>query len=329
MVFGEFEMKVLVTGGAGYLGSGLCSELLKSGYEVYSYDNLMYKQLSLLDLCIDDKFHFIHSDVRNQEYLKKYLQKVDIIIPLAAIVGFPACDGDKELATQINYEQIKFISDNISKDQRVIFPNTNSGYGIGNGDLYCREEDGMKPVSHYGITKCDAENYLLDSGNSITLRLATVFGMSQRMRTDLLVNEFVYKALTDRYLTVFESKNVRNYIHIKDVLKTFIFMIERYDEFVGEPFNVGLSDANFSKEQVVELIKKYIPDFAVTYSEYYKDPDKRNYLVSNEKIESTGWKPIYTLDDGIKELIKGYKIVINNDVSHFRNGFPIGYGQPT
>ena len=322
-------MNILITGAAGYIGSELIQYLLDDGHHVVAYDNLMYDRTSLLRYATNKRFTFVKDDVRNTSTLKKYMDKADIIIPLAAIVGFPACDGDKELATQINYEQIKFISDNISKDQRVIFPNTNSGYGIGNGDLYCREEDGMKPVSHYGITKCDAENYLLDSGNSITLRLATVFGMSQRMRTDLLVNEFVYKALTDRYLTVFESKNVRNYIHIKDVLKTFIFMIERYDAFIGEPFNVGLSDANFSKEQVVELIKKYIPDFAVTYSEYYKDPDKRNYLVSNEKIESTGWKPTYTLDDGIKELIKGYKIVINNDVSHFRNGFPIGYGQPT
>ena len=322
-------MKILVTGAAGYLGAILCPRLLNAGHKVIAYDNLMYNQLSLLDSCINKNFELIHSDVRNQENLKKYISESDVIVPLAAIVGFPACDGDTELAKQVNYEQIKFISDNTSKDQKIIFPNTNSGYGVNTVDLYCTEKSSLNPVSYYGITKCDAENYLLDSGNAITLRLATVFGMSPRMRLDLLVNEFVYKALTDRYLTVFEAKNKRNYIHIRDVIETFIFMIDGYDKFVGNAFNVGLSDANFDKEQIVDIIKQYIPDFAITYSEYYKDPDKRNYLVSNEKIESTGWTTKYSLEDGIEELIKGYKIIINNEVSHFRNGFPIAYGQPT
>tara|TARA_Y100000593_G_C4272652_1_gene318237 strand:+ start:157 stop:1125 length:969 start_codon:yes stop_codon:yes gene_type:complete len=322
-------MKILVTGAAGYLGAILCPRLLNAGHKVIAYDNLMYNQLSLLDSCVNKNFELIHSDVRNQDNLKKYINKSDVIIPLAAIVGFPACDGDKKLAKEVNYEQIKFISDNTSRDQKIIFPNTNSGYGVNTGELYCTEESSLNPVSYYGITKCDAENYLLDSGNAITLRLATVFGMSPRMRLDLLINEFVYKALTDRYLTVFESKNKRNYIHIRDVIETFIFMIDGYDNFVGESYNVGLSNANFDKEQVVNIIKQYISDFEVTYSEYYKDPDKRNYLVSNEKIESTGWTAKYSLEDGIEELIKGYKIIINNDISHFRNGFPIAYGQPT
>ena len=318
-------MKILVTGGSGYLGSVLCSDLVKE-HQVVVYDNLMYNQTSLLNLFGNPNFKFVYGDVRDYSKLSNYVNKADVVIPLAAIVGFPACDRDKQLATAVNYYQIKKILNNTSKDQKILYPNTNSGYGQKTEGV-CTEDQKLTPISHYGITKCDSENLLLDSGRAITFRLATVFGMSERMRLDLLVNEFVYKALTDRYITLFQAHTIRNYIHIKDVSSAFEFMIENYEENIGESFNVGLSDTNISKLELTERIKKYIPDFVVNLSDYYEDPDKRDYIVSNEKIESCGWKPKYSLDDGIEELISGYQIIINNDLSKFRNGFPIKYGQ--
>ena len=310
-------MKILVTGGAGYLGSVLCADLIKN-HEVVVYDNLMYNQSSLLNLFNNKNFKFVYGDVRDYKKLFPYVKEADVIIPLAAIVGFPACDRDKSLATAINYYQIKNILKNTSKSQRIIFPNTNSGYGQRTEGI-CTEDQKLTPVSHYGITKCDSENLLLDSGRAITFRLATVFGMSERMRLDLLVNEFVYKALTDRYITLFQAHTIRNYIHIKDVSSAFNFMIDNYDDNVGESFNVGLSDTNISKLELTERIQRHIPDFVVNQSEYYEDPDKRDYIVSNDKIESTGWFPRFSLDDGIRELIKAYEIIINNDYSRFRN----------
>ena len=225
----------------------------------------------------------------------------------------------------MNYYQIQDIIKNTSKEQTIVFPNTNSGYGTRSNGI-CTENQKLKPISHYGVTKCDSEDLLLKNGNAIIFRFATVFGVSPRMRLDLLVNEFVYKALTDKYITIFERKAVRNYIHIRDVADVFNFMIDNKDEYKGEIFNVGLSDANINKQELAELIKKYISDFAITYSDYYEDPDKRDYIVSNEKIENTGWTPKYNLDDGIKELMMAYQIIINNDTSHFRNGFPLTYG---
>lgn len=318
-------MKILVTGGAGYLGSILCSDLIKN-HEVVVYDNLMYNQSSLLNLFNNKNFKFVYGDVRDYSKLSNYVNKADVVIPLAAIVGFPACDRDKQLATAVNYYQIKDILKNTSKDQKILYPNTNSGYGQKTEGV-CTEDQKLTPISHYGVTKCDSENLLLDSGCAITFRLATVFGMSERMRLDLLVNEFVYKALTDRYITLFQAHTVRNYIHVKDVSSVFQFMIENYDENIGEAFNVGLSDTNLNKRELTGRIKKYIPDFVVNESDYYEDPDKRDYVVSNEKVESRGWNPKYSLDDGIQELISGYQIIINKDSSHFRNGFPIKYGQ--
>ena len=293
-------MKILVTGGAGYLGSVLCADLIKN-HEVVVYDNLMYNQSSLLNLFNNKNFKFVYGDVRDYKKLFPYVKEADVIIPLAAIVGFPACDRDKQLATAINYYQIKNIVKNISKDQKILYPNTNSGYGQKTEGV-CTEDQKLTPISHYGVTKCDSENLLLDSGRAITFRLATVFGMSERMRLDLLVNEFVYKALTDRYITLFQAHTVRNYIHVKDVSSVFQFMMENYDENVGEAFNVGLSDTNLNKRELTERIKKYIPDFVVNESDYYEDPDKRDYIVSYEKIESRGWKSKYSLDDGIQEL---------------------------
>jgi len=318
-------MRILVTGGAGYLGSVIVPILLKRGYFVTVYDNLMYNQLTLTDLCYKKNFEFVYGDVRDYTKLNNYVNKSDCIIPLAGIVGFPACEKDKSLATAVNYYQIKDIVDNMSADQMLLFPNTNSGYGSRASGVVT-ENNKLTPISHYGHTKCDAENYIKSYSKGIIFRLATVFGISQRMRLDLLVNEFVYKALTDKYLTVFEKNFIRNYVHIRDVAYTFEFMINNLDKNTGEIYNVGLSDSNLSKAQLVEKIKEFIPEFAVTYSDYYEDPDKRDYIVSNEKIEKIGWKPKYSLDDGIKELIVGYKIIVNKDMSNFRNSFPITYG---
>ena len=274
--------KILITGGAGYLGSVITQALFNRGMvkKLVIYDNLMYNQTSSMNFSHQKNFEFVYGDVRDKKLLKKYVEEADIIIPLAAIVGFPACERDKELATAVNYEHVRYICELIKDtDKKIIYPNTNSGYGIGE-DGICTEDSPLNPISHYGVTKVNAEKEVLGVGG-ISLRLATVFGSSMRMRMDLLVNEFVYKALTDKYITIFEKDFVRNYIHIRDVAHTFMFMLERYDKYSGETFNVGLSEANLSKEELVELIKTYIPDFAITYSDYYQDPDKRNYIVSN------------------------------------------------
>ncbi len=317
--------KILITGGAGYLGSILVDRLLNSGYEVTVLDNLMYNQTSLIHYSYNKNFNFIYGDVRDIELLNKIVPTFDAIIPLAAIVGFPACDRDKVLATAVNYQHVKTICDLVGgTSTRVIYPNTNSGYGIGeNGE--CTEESPLNPISHYGVTKVLAEREVLAIGG-ISIRLATVFGSSPRMRMDLLVNEFVYKALTDKYITIFEKNFKRNYIHIRDVAKTFQYMLENYEKFSGDVFNVGLSSANLTKAELVEKIKEFVPNFAITYSDFYEDPDKRDYLVSNAKIESTGWKPDWSLEDGIEELIKTYTILIQDLSSKYRNGFPLGYG---
>lgn len=321
-------MKILITGGAGYLGSVITEKLLSKGYEVTVLDNLMYNQTSSIIFSHNPNFEFIYGDVRDSELLENLVFDFDVIIPLAAIVGFPACDRDKDLATKVNYEHVRYICELVEGTKvRVVYPNTNSGYGIGESGE-CTEESPLNPISHYGVTKVKAESEVLKIGG-ISVRLATVFGTSPRMRMDLLVNEFVYKALTDKYITIFEKDFVRNYIHIRDVANVFLFMIENYEEHSGEVFNVGLSDANLSKEELVEKIKGYVPDFAITYSDYYEDPDKRDYIVSNDKIESTGWIPEYSLDDGIVELIKTYTILIQDLSSKYRNGFPLGYGSRT
>jgi nucleoside-diphosphate-sugar epimerase len=321
-------MKILITGGAGYLGSVLVDRLLDSGHEVTVLDNLMYNQTSLIHYSYNKRFDFIYGDVRDTDLLEKLVPNFNVIIPLAAIVGFPACDRDRDLATAVNYTHVKTICDLVSgSDIKVIYPNTNSGYGIGeNGE--CTEESPLNPISHYGVTKVKAEREVLNIGG-ISIRLATVFGSSPRMRMDLLVNEFVYKALTDKYITIFEKNFKRNYIHIRDVAKTFEYMIENYEKFQGEVFNVGLTSANLTKAQLVEKIKEFVPNFAITYSDFYQDPDKRDYLVSNTKLESTGWNPDWSLEDGIEELIKTYTILIQDLSSKYRNGFPLGYGTRT
>lgn len=305
--------KVLVTGGAGYIGSVMVPMLLSKGYKVTVIDDFIFNQSSLLDVIHNKNLTVIKDDVRNYNLLKNQVSKHDIIIPLAAVVGAPACKKDLIYSTQLNFEQIKNISNLSSKDQKIIFPVTNSGYGIGQKDIYCDENTPLNPISHYGKTKVDAEKVLLDVGNAVTLRLATVFGSSTRMRTDLLVNDFVYRACKDNFIVLFESHFKRNYIHIRDVSNAFIYSIDNFDKMKGEPYNLGLSEANLSKMELCLKIKEKIKNFNILEAPLAEDPDKRDYIVSNEKIENTGWKPLYTIENGIEELIKLYSFLkVNN-----------------
>ena len=309
-------MKILITGGAGYIGSVLTLYLLRKNYHVTVIDNLFYGQDSLLSVCNYPQFNFINGDARDEVLIKENLSSFDIIIPLACLVGAPLCEKNKELAISTNYEAIKLIDQLRSNDQYIIYPTTNSGYGIVDKDNYCTEETPLNPISLYGRTKVDAEKLLLDAGNAITLRLATVFGASQRMRMDLLVNDFVYRALKDRVLVLFEGHFRRNYIHIQDVAMTFAHCIDNYEEMKNEPYNVGLSNANLTKRELAEKIKDHIPELVIISSEIGEDPDKRDYIVSNEKLERTGWEQKKNLDDGIIELIKCYSMLKVNKYSN-------------
>lgn len=310
-------MKVLITGGAGYLGSNLTRHLLEAGYTVTVLDNLMYDQVTLLHLFGNPKFQFELGDVRDKVLLQKLVGEHDVIIPLAAIVGMPACKANPELTVAVNYQQVADIVEVLRDDQKLILPNTNSQYG--SSDSIITEESPFNPLSLYAKTKCDAENTMLANGNGVSLRLATVFGVSPRMRTDLLVNDFVYKSIVDGYLVLFEAHFKRNYIHVQDIARTFQFIIENYEKCKGQAFNVGLSTANLSKLELAETIKKYIPSLVIKQDDFKEDFDKRNYIVSNEKLEALGWKPIYDLDYGIKQLMSAYKIVINKNNQNFTN----------
>jgi nucleoside-diphosphate-sugar epimerase len=309
--------KVLITGGAGYLGSTLAKVLLNEGYKVTVIDNLMYKQISLLHLCSNNKFNFIEQDVTDFDLLKDTIKNYDIIIPLAAIVGGPACERNKELATKVNFEHIKCIVDNLKDNQKLIMPNTNSQYGSSTEII--TEESPFNPLSHYAVTKCNAEDYILNNRNGICLRLATLFGPSSRMRTDLLVNDFVHKTIVDGYLILFQSHFKRNYIHVMDVANTFLFCIENYEKMNNDVYNVGLSDANLSKMELAQKIKEYFPQLVIKEDDYKSDFDNRNYIVSNEKLESFGWKPTYSIDDGILELMSAYKMIIKHNNRNFTN----------
>lgn len=304
-------MNILITGGAGYLGSTLSEYLLNEGHTVTVLDNLMYKQLSLLHLFKHNNFVFVRGDVRDELLLKNLVVANDVIIPLAAIVGMPACDANPDLSVAVNTTQIEHIVTEMTPHKKLIMPNTNSQYG--SSEEIITEESEFKPLSLYAKTKCDAEDAVIAAGG-IALRLATVFGVSPRMRQDLLVNDFVYKSVTDGYLVLFESHYKRNYIHVQDIARVFSFMIDNYDIAKGQAFNVGLSTANLSKLELAEKIKQYVPELVIHQEEFRKDFDQRNYIVSNEKIESLGWLPEYDLDYGIRQLIKAYKIteIYNN-----------------
>jgi len=310
-------MKILITGGAGYLGSVLTENLLKEGHSVTVLDSLCYNQLSLSGFFHNKLFKFILGDVRDSSLLEKLVNQNDAIIPLAAIVGMPACKANPQAAIDINLNQVKNVIKFSSKDHRIILPNTNSQYGSSSEII--TERSPFKPLSLYAETKCDAEKALLDSGNGIALRLATVFGISYRMRMDLLVNDLVYKALTDGYLVLFESHFIRNYIHVRDVAKAFSFMINKYITCNNNAFNVGLSNANLNKLQLAESIKKFVPGLIIVQNEFKKDLDQRNYRVSNEKIESYGWVPNFSLESGIEELIGGYQQIVKYKNKDFTN----------
>ncbi|PCJ62177.1 MAG: hypothetical protein COA73_06935 [Candidatus Hydrogenedentota bacterium] len=302
-------MHVLVTGGAGYLGSILCEHLLNAGHRVTVVDALLYGEPSLFHLCSHENFTFHRGDVRDESAMRAYLGDADAIIPLAAIVGAPACDKDPLLSTTVNLDAIKLLNKLRSRDQMIVYPVTNSGYGTKSGEVHCTEESPLEPISLYGQTKVDAEAELLDGGDAVTLRLATVFGTSPRMRLDLLVNHFTYVAVTDGYLVVFEKDFKRNFIHVRDVADAFLHSLENYDAMKGRPFNAGLDAANISKEELATKIKEHVPEFFVHYSEIGTDPDKRNYIVSNQRLREAGFEATRSLDHGIVELIKGYRMM--------------------
>ena len=302
------SLHVLVTGGAGYLGSVLCERLLAAGYRVTTVDDMMYQQRSLLHLCANPQFDFVLGDVRDEELMRGLVKEADVLIPLAAVVGAPACDRDPLLARSVNLEAVRLLKGLRSAQQPIIYPTTNSGYGTQSGDLFCTEDTPLEPISLYGQTKSQAETELLEAPNVITLRLATVFGMSPRMRLDLLVNHFVYAAITDGYIVVFEKDFKRNYIHIRDVADCFVHCIENFKQMAGRPYNAGLDAANLSKEELALKIRDYVPNFYVHFAQVGSDPDKRNYVVSNQRLREAGFEARRSLDDGIRELLKGYRM---------------------
>ncbi len=300
---------VTVIGGAGYIGSVLVPALLAEGYAVTVLDNFLFNQSTLLDCCLNPNFTILRGDSRDEATVRKAIAKADYIIPLAAIVGAPACKNDATAARTTNYDAIQMLLSLRSKQQCIVSPCTNSGYGIGQSAVFCTEETPLNPISLYGTTKVDAERAILDAGNGISLRLATVFGASPRMRLDLLVNDFVHRAFTDRFLVIFEGHFKRNYIHIRDVAKAFLHAIRNFESMKELPYNVGLSDANISKLELCARIKEQIPSFYYVEAAIGEDPDKRDYVVSNERIEKTGYLPGVSLDMGIRELIQVYTIL--------------------
>ena len=300
--------RILVTGGAGYLGSILVPALLARGSSVTVVDSFMYGQTPLLDCCADEKLSIVRGDVRDERLMLSLLKKADVILPLACLVGAPLCAQKPAEARAINLDAILMLLKNASKSQRFISPTTNSGYGVGQAGVFCTEETPMNPVSLYGILKVELEQALLAAG-AVSLRLATVCGVSPRMRLDLLVNDFTYRAVTDRFVVLFEAHFKRNYIHVRDVARAFCHALDHFDEMKGQPYNVGLSDANLSKMELCLEIQKQIPEFTIMEAPVGKDPDQRNYIVSNAKIEATGYQPQVSIQRAIAELIKGYQVV--------------------
>jgi nucleoside-diphosphate-sugar epimerase len=309
-------MEILVTGAAGYIGSILCEQFLNHGYSITAIDNCMYGQLSLLQFCAHPRFSFVRCDVRDQVGMKRLIKSADVIIPLAAIVGAPACDLDPVYAQAVNFDSVRQLNAMRSPRQLVIYPTTNSGYGTKSSEVYCTEETPLEPISLYGRTKVKAESELLNSPNVITLRLATVFGVSPRMRIDLLVNHFVYAAFTDGYLVIYQKDFKRNYIHIRDVADCFLHCINNFDDMAGQAYNAGLDDANLSKEELALSIKKQLPNFYIHFAEVGSDPDKRNYIVSNQKLREAGFQAKRSIEEGIGELIMGYNMLGRNPLKN-------------
>ena len=303
--------RILITGGAGYIGCVMVPVLLEAGYHVTLLDRFPEGDAVLAGCCRFDGFVPVKGDARDHSLLRRLLAGADIVIPLAALVGAPLCAQDPLNAASVNRDAIVTLVDMLGRDQRLVFATTNSGYGIGEKGQFCTEESPLRPVSIYGTTKVEAERAILDSGNGVTLRLATVFGMSPRMRIDLLVNDFTWRAVTDRAVVIFEGHFKRNYIHIRDIVAAFMHAIANYPAMNNRPFNVGLSDANLSKLELCAKIKEHVPQFVYLEAPVGEDPDKRDYVVSNARIEATGWRPEWSLDRGIRELIKGYRMLRN------------------
>lgn len=301
-------MNILVTGGAGYIGSVLVPNLLSQGHAVTVIDNFMYKQTSLASSIRDVKLSLVFGDVRDESLMKEHLSKADVIIPLAAIVGAPACDNDPIAAQSINKDSILWLLKHLSIQQRILMPTTNSAYGSGDKNNYCDENSPLNPLSLYARDKVTVENALLEFPNATSFRLATVFGISPRMRLDLLVNNFVYRAISDGFVILFEGHFKRNCIHVQDVIQAFNLALNDEKNFKGEIFNVGLSEANISKVDLCREIQSIIPSFTYLEAALGKDPDQRNYVVSNQKIENLGFKPTVSLRSGLEELVKGLKM---------------------
>jgi len=306
------SQNILVTGGAGYIGSTLVPELLSLGHKVTVIDNFMYGQASLNQLCANPNFEIINGDIRLENIVKPALSKADIVIPLAAYVGAPLCNKDPIGATTINHDAILMMLKLMSKEQYILMPTTNSAYGSGDKNNYCDENSPLNPISRYAKDKVSVEQSLMEHERAISFRLATVFGMSPRMRTDLLVNDFTYRAVNDKFVVLFEGHFKRNYIHVRDVSSAFLHALQNLSSMQGQIYNVGLSDANVSKIELCQAIQKQIPEFVFLEAPLAKDPDQRNYIVSNAKIEATGFMPKHSLGLGIQELIKGYTMIKNN-----------------
>ena len=308
---------ILVTGGAGYLGSTLVPALLAGGHKVMVLDNFMYRQAPLAHVCADANFDMVRGDARDATTLRPLIKRADIVIPLAALVGAPLCERDQVGAETTNHGAVRTAIELMSREQRLLMPTTNSGYGVGEAGQFCTEETPLRPISVYGRTKVAAEQAVLDRSNSISFRLATVFGMSPRMRLDLLVNDFVYRAVTDRAVVLFEAHFKRNYLHVRDVANAFLHGIAQFEAMRDRPYNVGLSDANLSKLELCQRIQKHLPKFVFLEAPIGEDPDKRDYIVSNARIEAAGFHPRHSLDDGIAELMKGYAMIRNNAFGNF------------
>ena len=305
------SLKILVTGGAGYLGSTLVPELLTLGHQVTVADNFVYKQSSLNHVCHYSNFKVARGDVRIESFMNPLIKDADVIIPLAALVGAPICNQDPISAKTVNHDSIIMMLKLVSKEQLILMPTTNSAYGSGDKNKFCTEESPLNPISRYAIDKVEIEKSLMEHPNAISFRLATVFGMSPRMRIDLLVNDFTYRAVYDGFVVLFESHFNRNYVHVKDVSRVFQHAILNHDKMKGQIYNVGLSEANVSKWELCERIKKHLPNFTFLEAPIGKDPDQRNYIVSNLKLESTGYRNVHSLDHGIKDLIKGFTMIKN------------------
>ncbi|MDB5871164.1 MAG: NAD-dependent epimerase/dehydratase [Ramlibacter sp.] len=310
-------MNILVTGGAGYIGSVLVPKLLQGGHAVTVLDNFMFGQSSLAECCGWDSFQVVRGDCRDEPLMRSLVAKADVIIPLAALVGAPLCKIDPLGAQTINQDAVEMLCRLAGPSQRILMPVSNSGYGIGEKGKFCTEESPLRPISLYGISKVNAEKAVLQRENSVTFRLATVFGMSSRMRTDLLVNDFTYRAVHDKAVVIFEGHFKRNYIHIQDVAGVFAWGIDHFDAMRGKPYNVGLEEANLSKLELCGVIRKHVPDFVFVEAPIGEDPDKRDYIVSNARLAGTGFVTQWSLDRGVRELIKGYTILRDKRYGNF------------